>query len=33
VTCPAVTPSVGSYQLTLEPRGTAWRITSFVKVE
>ena len=33
VTCPAVTPAVGSYQLTLEPRGTAWRITSFVKVE
>jgi hypothetical protein len=33
VTCPAAVPPAGSYQLSLEPRGTSWRITSFVKSE
>jgi hypothetical protein len=33
VTCPAAAPPAGSYQLSLEPRGTSWRITSFVKSE
>jgi hypothetical protein len=33
VTCPAGPPAPGSYQLSLEPRGSAWRITAFVKVE
>jgi hypothetical protein len=33
VTCPAGAPRPGSYQLSLEPRGTAWRIASFVRAE
>lgn len=33
VTCPGGAPAAGSYQLTLQPRGQAWRITSFVKTE
>jgi hypothetical protein len=33
VTCPAGAAKPGSYQLSLEPRGTAWRISSFVKTE
>jgi hypothetical protein len=33
VTCPASAPAAGSYQLSLEPRGAAWRVTSFVKNE
>jgi hypothetical protein len=33
VTCPAAAPAAGSYQLSVEPRGTSWRITSFVKSE
>jgi hypothetical protein len=33
VTCPAKAPAAGGYQLSLEPRGPAWRITSFVKNE
>ena len=33
VTCPAGTPPPGTYQLTVEPRGAAWRITSFVRTE
>ena len=33
VTCPPGTPPPGTYQLTVEPRGAAWRITSFVRIE
>lgn len=33
VTCPAGPPVVGKYQLVLEPRGPAWKITSFVQAE
>ena len=33
VTCPVAAPAPGSYQLVIEPRGPAWRITSFVKSE
>lgn len=33
VTCPAAAPAAGSYQLSVEPRGAGWRITSFVKSE
>jgi hypothetical protein len=33
VTCPAGPPVPGAYQLTLEPRGDAWRVTTFVKAE
>jgi len=33
VTCPAGVPAAGTYQLSLEPRAAAWRITSFVKAE
>jgi hypothetical protein len=33
VTCPGGAPAVGSYQLRLEPRGAAWRVTSYVKIE
>ncbi len=33
VTCPAGAPKPGQYQLILEPRGTAWKLTSFVKAE
>lgn len=33
VTCPAKAPAAGGYQLSVEPRGPAWRITSFVKNE
>jgi len=33
VTCPAGAPVPGTYQMTLEARGDAWRVTSFVKAE
>jgi hypothetical protein len=33
VVCPAGAPAAGSYQLIVEPRDGAWRITSFVKAE
>lgn len=33
VTCPAGSPAPGAYQLTVEPRGAAWRVASFVKTE
>jgi hypothetical protein len=33
VTCPGGTPAVGAYQLTLEARGDAWKVTSFVRAE
>jgi len=33
VTCPAGSPVPATYQLTLEMRGDAWRVTSFVKAE
>jgi len=33
VTCPRGAPAAGSYQLSLEPRGAAWRIASYVKSE
>ena len=33
VTCPAGTPRPGTYQMVLEPRGDAWKLTSFVKAE
>lgn len=33
VSCPAAVPAAGAYQLSLEPRGSSWRITSFVKSE
>lgn len=33
VACPAGAPAAGAYQLVLEPRGAAWRISSFVKSE
>lgn len=33
VSCPAAVPAAGAYQLSLEPRGASWRITSFVKSE
>ncbi len=33
VTCPATAPAIGQYQLVLEPRGDAWRIVSFMRVE
>jgi hypothetical protein len=33
VTCPAGAPAPGAYQLTLEVRGDAWRVTAFVKAE
>jgi hypothetical protein len=33
VTCPAGAAAPGSFQLTIEPRGSAWRVTSFVKAE
>jgi hypothetical protein len=33
VTCPAGPPAAGTYQLTLEPRGDGWRVTSFVRAE
>jgi hypothetical protein len=33
VTCPAGPPAPASYQLTLEVRGDAWRVTAFVKAE
>jgi hypothetical protein len=33
VTCPAAAPAPGAYQLVVEPRGAAWKITSFVKSE
>ena len=32
VACPGAAPA-GNYQLTVEPRGSAWRVTSFVKSE
>jgi hypothetical protein len=31
--CPAGAPKAGTYQLTLEPRGDAWKVTSFVRAE
>jgi hypothetical protein len=33
VTCPVGAPAAGAYQLVIESRGPAWRITSFVKSE
>jgi len=33
VTCPAGAPVPGAYQLTVEVRGDAWRVTGFVKAE
>jgi hypothetical protein len=33
VTCPAAPPAPGAYQLIVEPRGTGWQVTSFVKAE
>jgi len=33
VTCPPGPPVPATYQLTLEMRGDAWRVTSFVKAE
>ena len=33
VLCPAGQAAVGAWQLTLEPRGAAWKITAFVKAE
>jgi hypothetical protein len=31
--CPAGAPKLGSFQLTVEPRGDAWKVTSFVRAE
>jgi hypothetical protein len=31
--CPAGAPKPGTYQLTLEARGDAWKVTSFVRAE
>jgi hypothetical protein len=33
VTCPAGAPKVGTFQMILEPRGDAWKLTSFVRAE
>ena len=33
VACPGAAPAPGNYQLTVEPRGSAWRVTAFVKSE
>jgi dipeptidyl aminopeptidase/acylaminoacyl peptidase len=33
VMCPAGTAAPGTYQLTLEPRGAAWRVVAFVRAE
>jgi hypothetical protein len=33
VACPPGAPITGSFQLVLEPRGDAWKVTSFVKAE
>jgi len=33
VACPGAAPAPGNYQLTVEPRGAAWRVTAFVKSE
>lgn len=33
VTCPAGAPKPGTYQMVVEPRGDAWKLTSFVKAE
>jgi hypothetical protein len=33
VTCPGGTAAPGTYQLAIEPRGTAWRIASFLRAE
>jgi hypothetical protein len=33
VTCPAGPPLRGEYQVVLEPRADAWRVTSYVKAE
>jgi hypothetical protein len=33
VTCPAGPPAPGTYQLSVELRGSAWRVTSFVRAE
>lgn len=33
VACPQGAPKPGAYQLVLEPRGTDWKVTSFVKAE
>ena len=31
--CPAGAPKAGTYQLTIEPRGDTWKVTSFVRAE
>ncbi|HWO22704.1 MAG TPA: hypothetical protein VNO30_28285 [Kofleriaceae bacterium] len=33
VTCPGGEPTAGAWQLVLEPRGTEWKVASFVKAE
>jgi hypothetical protein len=33
VTCPGSAPAAGNYQLSLEPRDSVWRISSYVKIE
>ena len=33
VTCPAAAPTAGAWQLVIEPRGEAWKVTSFVQAE
>jgi hypothetical protein len=33
VTCPAGPAQPGAYQLTVEPRGDSWRVTSFVRAD
>ncbi|HVK89168.1 MAG TPA: hypothetical protein VM513_33835 [Kofleriaceae bacterium] len=33
VACPAGPPAAGAWQLQLEPRGDAWRVTSFLRAE
>jgi hypothetical protein len=33
VACPGGTPAPKAYQLVIEPRGEAWRVTSFVQAE
>ncbi|MBA3463481.1 MAG: hypothetical protein H0T46_26230 [Deltaproteobacteria bacterium] len=33
VACPPGAPIPGAYQLVIEPRGDAWKVTSFVKAE
>jgi len=31
--CPAGPPKTGTYQITVEPRGDGWKVTSFVRAE